>query len=131
MVEGLALRRRWGERPSRSRGWGPLRFYYIGGASISRMRSVERAELISVGTELLLGEIVDTNSAYLATDLARRGVDVLWSARVGDNLGRIRHLIEQGLERSDLVVLGGGLGPTEDDLTRDAVAAALGEEQTL
>lgn len=92
---------------------------------------IERAELISVGTELLLGEIVDTNSAYLATDLARRGVDVLWSARVGDNLGRIRHLIEQGLERSDLVVLGGGLGPTEDDLTRDAVAAALGEEQTL
>src|SRR5690554_3947898 len=95
------------------------------------MKTIERAELISVGTELLLGEIVDTNSAYLATDLARRGVDVLWSSRVGDNLGRIRHLIEQGLERSDLVVLGGGLGPTEDDLTRDAVAAALGEEQTL
>ncbi len=107
-----------------------MRFYYIGGATISRM-SVERAELISVGTELLLGEIVDTNSAYLATDLARRGVDVLWSARVGDNLMRIRHLIEQGLERSDLVVLGGGLGPTEDDLTRDAVASAVGEVQSV
>ncbi len=93
--------------------------------------TVERAELISVGTELLLGEIVDTNSAYLATYLAGRGVDVLWSSRVGDNLDRIRHLLETGLSRSDLVVLGGGLGPTEDDLTRDAVAAVVGEEQTV
>ncbi|HEX7039104.1 MAG TPA: CinA family nicotinamide mononucleotide deamidase-related protein [Trueperaceae bacterium] len=92
---------------------------------------VERAELISVGTELLLGEIVDTNSAYLASDLARRGVDVLWSARVGDNRGRIEHLVAQGLSRSDLVVLCGGLGPTDDDLTRDAVAAVVGEEQYL
>src|SRR5690606_21636558 len=72
---------------------------------------IERAELISVGTELLLGEIVDTNSAYLAQYLAGRGVDVLWSARVGDNQGRIAHLIAQGLSRSDLVVLGGGLVP--------------------
>src|SRR5690606_23145454 len=92
---------------------------------------IESAELISVGTELLLGEIVDTNSAYLASYLAGRGVDVLWSARVGDNLDRIRHLLETGLSRSDLVVLGGGLGPTEDDLTRDAVAAVVGEEQTV
>ena len=92
---------------------------------------IERAELISVGTELLLGEIVDTNSAYLAQYLAGRGVDVLWSARVGDNQGRIAHLIAQGLSRSDLVVLGGGLGPTDDDLTRDAVAAVVGEEQYL
>lgn len=90
---------------------------------------IESAELISVGTELLLGEIVDTNSAYLASYLAGRGVDVLWSARVGDNERRIRHLIEQALDRSDLVVLGGGLGPTDDDLTRDAVAAAVGEDQ--
>ncbi len=95
------------------------------------MKTVERAELISVGTELLLGEIIDTNSAYLATDLARRGVDVLWSSRVGDNLGRISHLLETGLSRSDLIVMGGGLGPTEDDLTRDAVAAVLGEEQAV
>jgi|GEM_PF-193379 len=94
-------------------------------------RPVERAELISVGTELLLGEIVDTNSAWLAADLARRGVDVLWSARVGDNQKRIEHLVAQALTRSDLVVLGGGLGPTDDDLTRDAVAAVVGEEQRL
>ncbi len=92
---------------------------------------VESAELISVGTELLLGEIVDTNSAYLASDLARRGVDVLWSARVGDNQARIEHLVAQGLTRSDLVVLCGGLGPTDDDLTRDAVASVVGEEQRL
>src|SRR5690606_10269690 len=94
-------------------------------------RPVERAELISVGTELLLGEIVDTNSAWLAAYLARRGVDVLWSARVGDNQKRIEHLVAQALTRSDLVVLGGGLGPTDDDLTRDAVAAVVGEEQYL
>src|SRR5690554_3191536 len=95
------------------------------------MKTIERAELISVGTELLLGEIVDTNSAWLAADLARRGVDVLWSARVGDNQKRIEHLVAQALTRSDLVVLGGGLGPTDDDLTRDAVAAVVGEEQRL
>ena len=93
------------------------------------MRPITSAELISVGTELLLGEIVDTNSTFLAADLAGRGVDVLWSARVGDNRGRIATLIAQALERSDLVVLGGGLGPTDDDLTRDAVAEVLGEEQ--
>ena len=95
------------------------------------MTVIRSAELISVGTELLLGEIVDTNSAYLATYLAGVGVDVLWSSRVGDNEGRIKHLLETGLSRSDLVVLGGGLGPTEDDLTRDAVAAVVGEEQTV
>ncbi|HZJ08080.1 MAG TPA: molybdopterin-binding protein [Trueperaceae bacterium] len=93
------------------------------------MPQIESAELVSVGTELLLGEIVDTNSAYLASDLAARGVDVLWSARVGDNRARIEALIEQALARSDLVVLGGGLGPTDDDVTRDAVAAVVGEEQ--
>lgn len=90
---------------------------------------LDNAELLSVGTELLLGEIVDTNSAFLAGDLASRGVDVLWSARVGDNRERIGLLIAQALERSDLVILGGGLGPTDDDLTRDAVADVVGEKQ--
>src|SRR5690606_16005328 len=96
----------------------------------SPMPLVRTAELISVGTELLLGEIVDTNSAYLAGDLARLGVDVLWSSRVGDNEGRIAHLLEQALTRSDLVVMCGGLGPTDDDLTRDAIASVVGEEQS-
>jgi len=93
------------------------------------MPLVRTAEILSVGTELLLGEIVDTNSAYLAADLARLGVDVLWSSLVGDNQARIAELLGLALTRSDLVVVGGGLGPTDDDLTRDAIATVLGEEQ--
>jgi nicotinamide-nucleotide amidase len=92
------------------------------------MTIVRTAELLSVGTELLLGEIVDTNSAYLAASLAERGVDVYWSQRVGDNLARIVQAITQGLSRSDLLVIGGGLGPTDDDMTREGIAQALGEE---
>lgn len=85
------------------------------------------AELLSVGTELLLGEVIDTNSAFLAQDLANRGVDVLWSQRVGDNQTRIAATLKSALARSDLIVLSGGLGPTEDDLTREAVAAVVSE----
>ncbi len=85
------------------------------------------AELLSVGTELLLGEIVDTNSTFLAADLARRGVDILWSQRVGDNLERVELALEQALKRSDVVIMCGGLGPTDDDLTREAIAAVVGE----
>jgi nicotinamide-nucleotide amidase len=86
-----------------------------------------RAELLSVGTELLLGEIIDTNSAWLARDLAELGIDVYWSLRVGDNLSRLKHALTEALARSDLVVLSGGLGPTDDDLTREAIAEILGE----
>ena len=86
-----------------------------------------RAELLSIGTELLLGQIVDTNSAYLAGRLAGLGIDLLFTSTVGDNLGRATATIERAVERSDLVVCTGGLGPTEDDLTREAIAAALGE----
>ena len=85
------------------------------------------AELLSVGTELLLGQIVDTNSAYLAGRLAALGIDLLHMSTVGDNLGRATGTVRQAIERSDLVVCTGGLGPTEDDLTREAIAAALGE----
>ena len=88
---------------------------------------IRRAEFLSVGTELLLGEIVDTNSAWLAQDVARRGVDVLWSQRVGDNLGRIVEGLKQALSRSDLVVMCGGLGPTDDDMSREAIAETVGE----
>ncbi len=87
-----------------------------------------RAELLSIGTELLLGEIVDTNSAYLAGRLAALGIDLLYCSTVGDNLARATGAIERALGRSDLLVTTGGLGPTEDDLTREAIAAALGEE---
>ncbi len=85
-----------------------------------------RAELISVGTELLLGQIVDSNAAYLARLLALHGVDVLHKQTVGDNLQRVREAVELALSRADLVVMTGGLGPTEDDLTAEAVALAAG-----
>jgi nicotinamide-nucleotide amidase len=88
---------------------------------------VRSAELLAVGTELLLGEIVDTNSAWLAQQLADRSVDVYWSQRVGDNRGRIAASMRQALVRSDLVVVCGGLGPTDDDLTREAIADVVGE----
>jgi nicotinamide-nucleotide amidase len=92
---------------------------------------VRSAELLAVGTELLLGEIVDTNSAWLAQQLADRSVDVYWSQRVGDNRGRIADALRQALARSDLVVVCGGLGPTDDDLTREAIADVLDETPTL
>ena len=86
-----------------------------------------KAEIISVGTELLLGEIVDTNAAFIARELAARGVTLQRKATVGDNLERISGLIREALTRADLVVLGGGLGPTDDDLTRESIAAVAGE----
>jgi nicotinamide-nucleotide amidase len=91
------------------------------------MTTVRSAELIAVGTELLLGEIIDTNSAYLARELAARSVDVYWSQRVGDNRQRIAAAVRAALERVDLVLVCGGLGPTDDDLTREAIADVLGE----
>ncbi|MDI3298305.1 MAG: molybdopterin-binding protein [Bacillota bacterium] len=87
-----------------------------------------RGEILSIGTELLLGEIVDTNAAWLATRLAELGVDCHWISQVGDNPGRIAQLLELGWRRSELIVASGGLGPTGDDVTREAVAAFLGEE---
>ena len=86
-----------------------------------------KAELLSIGTELLLGQIVDTNANYLAGRLALLGIDCLHMQTVGDNLPRATQAFERALGRSDLVVATGGLGPTEDDLTREAIAAALGE----
>jgi len=85
-----------------------------------------RAEIISVGTELLLGQITDTNATYLARLLAAHGVDVLFKQTVGDNAERVRGAVQLALGRADLVVMTGGLGPTEDDLTAEAVADAIG-----
>jgi len=82
---------------------------------------------MSVGTELLLGEITDTNAAFLANDLKGRGVTLHFKTTVGDNLARVVSTLKQALERSDLVILGGGLGPTDDDLTREAIAEVVGE----
>jgi len=86
-----------------------------------------RAEILSIGTELLLGQIVDTNAHYLAGRLADLGIDCLYISTVGDNLRRSTELMRRALERSDLVITSGGLGPTEDDLTRETIAAVLGE----
>ena len=86
-----------------------------------------RAETLSIGTELLLGQIVDTNAAYLAGRLAGLGIDLLHQSTVGDNLGRATEDLRRAIGRSDLVICTGGLGPTEDDLTREAIAAAVGE----
>lgn len=97
----------------------------------SRMQSVASAEILSIGTELLLGDIVDTNSAWLARELAARSIDVYWAQRVGDNRLRIRAALEQALGRSDLVLVSGGLGPTDDDMTRESIADTLGETPTI
>ena len=85
-----------------------------------------RAELLSVGTELLLGQITDTNAVYLAQVLADHGVDLFFKQTVGDNPTRIQEAFRLARSRADLVVMTGGLGPTEDDLTVEAVATALG-----
>ena len=84
-----------------------------------------RAEILCVGTELLLGQIIDTNAAYIASGLARAGTDVLRKQTVGDNLERIADCISGALSRSDILIITGGLGPTTDDLTREAIASYL------
>ncbi len=85
-----------------------------------------RAELLAVGTELLLGDIVNTNAAWLGQRLAESGIDVTTSVVIGDNIGRIADAVVTALGRAEAVVLTGGIGPTQDDLTREALAAAAG-----
>lgn len=84
------------------------------------------AELISVGTEILLGNIVNTNAAYLSEKMAGLGISVYFQTTVGDNEERLTMALEGALSRSDLVILSGGLGPTEDDLTKETAAKVLG-----
>jgi nicotinamide-nucleotide amidase len=86
-----------------------------------------RAEIMSCGTELLLGHITDTNATYLAQSLAALGIDLYFVSQVGDNQGRIVETLRRAWERSDLVIMTGGLGPTEDDLARESISALLGE----
>lgn len=83
------------------------------------------AEIIAIGSELLLGVTIDTNSAYLARQLAAAGVNVYRKTVVGDNAKRIEQAVREALDRADLVICTGGLGPTLDDVTREAVAAAF------
>jgi len=86
------------------------------------------AEIITIGTELLLGEIVDTNARFIARKLRDAGIDLYRTTTVGDNLNRIAEIIQQSMQRCDIVITTGGLGPTVDDPTRAAVAQALGVE---
>jgi nicotinamide-nucleotide amidase len=86
-----------------------------------------KAEIVSIGTEILLGEILDTNAQYIASRLPAMGIDLYRMSQIGDNRERLVELLRQAWLRSDLILCTGGLGPTEDDVTRDAIAEALGE----
>jgi nicotinamide-nucleotide amidase len=87
-----------------------------------------RTEVLAVGTELLLGQIVDTNSSWIGEQLAANGIDCLFQAKVGDNHARIVAALRASLERADAVIISGGLGPTHDDITREAIAEVMGTE---
>ncbi len=87
-----------------------------------------RAEIISIGTELLLGEITDTNASFLASQLPLLGIDLYWVSQVGDNQARLVEVLKRAWQRSELILTTGGLGPTADDMTREAIAEMLGEK---
>ena len=87
---------------------------------------IKTAEILCVGTELLLGEVINTNAAHISKKLAEFGVSVFHHAVVGDNPERLKAALDLALSRSDLVVMSGGLGPTIDDLTKETVAAKFG-----
>ncbi len=85
-------------------------------------------EVVAVGTELLLGQIIDTNSSWIGEQLALAGIDSYYQTKVGDNLERIVASLQQAVDRSDAVIVCGGLGPTHDDITRNAIATVMGVE---
>ncbi len=87
-----------------------------------------RCEVVAIGTELLLGVIVDTNSSWIGEQLALAGIDSYFQTKVGDNFDRMEAAIRLALERSDAVICCGGLGPTQDDITRDVIAKVMGVE---
>lgn len=90
-----------------------------------------KAETISIGTELLLGQIIDTNAVWIAEKLSEVGVDLYFRTTVGDNVGRIVDAIQHALTRADVIITTGGLGPTVDDMTREAVAKATNRDLVL
>ncbi|MBI2830910.1 MAG: competence/damage-inducible protein A [Chloroflexi bacterium] len=87
-----------------------------------------KAEIVSIGTELLLGEITDTNSSFIAGQLPGLGIDLYWISMVGDNVARIAEVLGRAWQRSDIILTTGGLGPTDGDVTRQSIAAMLCEE---
>ncbi|MFQ6025890.1 MAG: competence/damage-inducible protein A [Dehalococcoidia bacterium] len=90
-----------------------------------------KAEIFSIGTELLMGELVDTNGSWIASHLPALGIEVQGISLIGDNLDMLSEAFAWGLQRSDFIFTTGGLGPTADDLTREAIAKALGETPTV
>ena len=90
-----------------------------------------KAEILCVGTELLLGDIVNTNAAYIAKELANIGIDVYYQSVVGDNNDRLKESLELAFSRADIVVMTGGLGPTYDDLTKETVAEYFHKKMAL
>ena len=95
------------------------------------MRKLHRAEIVSVGTEILRGEITDTNAGYLASEMPFLGIELHRMTTAGDDREQLCQVLQQAMDRSDLVITSGGLGPTEDDLTRDCIAIVVGEEPTV
>ena len=85
-----------------------------------------RCDVLAIGTELLLGQIIDSNSAWIGGELAAHGIDSLAQVKVGDNVDRIVVQLHRLLADADAVIVCGGLGPTHDDLTRQAIAAVMG-----
>ena len=90
-----------------------------------------KAEIFSIGTELLMGELTDTNAAWIASRLPALGIQLQWISIIGDDLNMLAEAFARGMERSDIIFTTGGLGPTQDDLTREGVAQALGEAPTV
>jgi nicotinamide-nucleotide amidase len=90
-----------------------------------------KAEIMGIGTELLMGELTDTNSAWIAGRLPALGIELQWVSIIGDDLPRLTEAFKQGMKRSDIIFTTGGLGPTQDDLTREAIAAAFGETPVI
>ena len=86
-----------------------------------------KSAIIAVGTELLFGKVVNTNAAYLSQELNDMGIDVIYHYTMGDNPGRLRRVLDFAMQDCDLVLCTGGLGPTEDDLTKETISEFFGE----
>ncbi|NTW71090.1 MAG: competence/damage-inducible protein A [Eubacteriaceae bacterium] len=90
-----------------------------------------RGEIVNVGTEILIGDILNTNAQYISKELSSAGISVYYQTTVGDNGDRLMEILKKSIERSDLIILTGGLGPTQDDLTKESVAKLLGLKMEL
>lgn len=95
------------------------------------MSNLAVCELISVGTEILLGDILNTDAQFLSQELAKMGISVMHQSTVGDNAGRLTSLLKEAAERSDIIILSGGLGPTPDDITKEVCCEFFGKKMYL